>query len=299
MAIPGIQALQNAGNLCAIGVPSQNQDILPTLQDFARQAGIPFFTFEKNGLSAQLLAWVSQSQADVVFMMTFPWRIPVDVLSAFPNKLYNFHYGLLPEMRGADPVFESIRQQKKESGISVHRVDEGIDTGAVVFRHAVPLQPDVTHGILCTQLSYLGAQIVPVLLQLLQNGQEPIVSADNSNAQYFRKPGLGEVCINWEMQTASDIHALVRACNPWNKGAYTQWNGWNMRVVNTSVVEAASNPTVYPGTIVSADAQQGIRVACKNNTQLSIEYIYTDEGFMPAHKLLAFGIKTHDRFSNF
>jgi len=299
MAVPAIQALQASGNLCGIGVPEHNQDVLPMLQDFARQARTVFTVFEKPTLAERLTEWITQTGADAVFMMTFPWRIPTDVLNAFPDKLYNFHYGLLPEMRGADPVFESIRQQKTESGISVHRVDEGIDTGTVVFRHAIPLQADITHGLLCTQLSYLGAQMAPAMVQMLQAGQGFQPQANGAEARYFRKAGLGEVCINWETQTASDVHALVRACNPWNKGAYTQWNGWNMRIVNTRVVDAASETETKPGTILLADAQKGIHVACKNNTQLHIEYIYTDEGFMPAHKLLAFGMKQHDKFSIF
>lgn len=300
MALPAIRALQASGNLCALGVPQKNTELLPFLHDFARQAGIGFAVFGKQNLAADLAAWIKTNAADAVFMMTFPWRIPTETLGLLPEYWFNFHYGLLPEMRGADPVFECIRRQKTETGITVHITDDGMDTGPVVFRHAMPIQPDVTHGLLCTQLSYLGAQLAPVIVRMLAEGAVPkTAQADDGLANYFGKPGLSEVCIDWNTQNASDVNALVRACNPWNKGAYTQWNGWNIRIVGASVAETEGEGSPDPGTVTGADLQKGIRVACKNNTRLHIEYIYTDEGFMPAHKLLAFGLKPHDRFSTF
>ena len=298
MAIPSIQSLHASGHLCATGVPAQNEDVQPFCEMFAAQTGTPCTRFGKENLKEHLETWLVSCRADYVFIMTFPWRIPTVLLNERPGVFYNFHYGPLPEMRGADPIFESIRQQKAETGITVHAVTERIDAGPQLFKQIIPLDFDMTHGYLCTQMSYLSPRILPAVLQNLQNEKNQTESAvpTAETGGYYKKPGLKEVCINWNMQTASDVHALVRACNPWNKGAYTQWQGWNIRIPYTAVVEG--NTSEPPGTVLAADPQNGIRVQCKENI-LKIEIIYTDEGFMPGHRLTTFGIKPGDRFSNF
>ena len=298
MAIPSIQSLHASGHLCAMGVPAQNEDVLPFCEMFAAQTGLPCTRFGKESLDGQLETWLSSVKADHVFSMTFPWRIPTGLLHKHVGVFYNFHYGLLPEMRGADPIFESIRQQKTETGITVHAVTERIDAGPRLLKQIIPLSFDMTHGHLCTQMSYLSTRILPEVLQNLQNGMNHTDSASpmGEAGGYFKKPGLKEVCINWNMQTASDVHALVRACNPWNKGAYTQWQGWNIRIPYTAVVDG--HTAQPPGTVIYADTQNGVRVQCKDKI-LKIEIIYTDEGFMPGHRLTSFGMKPGDRFSNF
>ncbi len=292
MAVPALQTLHGMGLLCAIGVPENNADIMDFCSVFAAQTGIPLQLFRKEDLAAQLNNWVETSRAETVFMMTFPWKIPAEVLSG-QAKFYNFHYGLLPEMRGADPVFESLRQQKKETGITVHAVEKGIDRGPVLFRQPLPLSADMTHGLLCTQLAYLGARIIPEVLNSLQHTGQ---AQDESGARYFKRPGLAEVCVRWESQDAAAAAALARACNPWNKGAYTQWNGWNVRIVEATPVQADANGAL-PGTVLSIDREGGLCVQCKDNTQLKIDIIYTDEGFMSGHRLLSFGMKKGDRFT--
>lgn len=292
MAVPALQTLQGMGKLCAIGVPENNMDILDYCSAFSAQTGVPQRHFRKEGLAEQLQSWIREQQIDVVFMMTFPWKVPAEVLNG-PAVFYNFHYGLLPEMRGADPVFECLRQQKKETGITVHAVETGIDRGAVLFRQVLPLSPGITHGMLCTQLSYLGARIVPEVLTSLNKSLQP---QDEEAARYFKRPGIAEVCIRWENQDAASAAALARACNPWNKGAYTQWNGWNVRVVDATPL-AENTGTALPGTVLSIDTEGGLRVQCKDNTQLKIDIIYTDEGFMAGHRLLGFGMKKGDRFT--
>jgi len=291
MAVPALQTLHGMGKLCALGFPENNTDILDYCSAFSAQTGVPQRLFRKEGLGEQLRSWTSEQRVDVVFMMTFPWKLPAEVLNG-PAAFYNFHYGLLPGMRGADPVFECLRQQKTETGITVHAVEKDIDRGAVLFRQVLPLPGDTTHGMLCTWLSHLGARIVPEVLASLSKDLQP---QDESAAQYFKRPGIAEVCIRWEAQDAAAAAALARACNPWNKGAYTQWNGWNVRVVEATPL-ATTAGTALPGTVVSIDSQGGLCVQCRDNTQLKIDIIYTDEGFMAGHRLLSFGMKKGDRF---
>ena len=91
---------------------------------------------------------------------------------------------------------------------------------------------------------------------------------------------------------------MVNACNPWNKGAYTQWNGLNIRLLEVSQTNSTLNSTKPPGTILEIDENKGLIIQCYNNTLLRINTVYTEEGFMSGHKLLAFGIKNGQKFTS-
>lgn len=294
MALPAIQSLYDMGFLHTIGVPSGNTDIMDFCLVFAKQKNIDLFILKKETL-AQQLHQLMVVGVQYVFSMTFPWKIPVEAINRYSGKFYNFHYGLLPEMRGADPVFESIRQRRTETGITVHSIEEKIDCGAVVMRKGLLIDSFITHGLLCTKLSYLGANILSELLPLIKNNVKS-TPQNELQANYYKRPEAQDVCIHWETQDALSVQALARACNPWNKGAYTQWNGWNIRIVEAVTTESIPETSQIPGTVLSIESTGEVTVVCSGNTLLDIAIIYTDEGFMQANRLSGFGMKKGDRF---
>ncbi|WP_307456314.1 methionyl-tRNA formyltransferase [Chryseobacterium sp. SORGH_AS_0447] len=263
----------------------------------AKQYAIPLFIITKKNSSDQIKQIINISGADAVFTMTFPWKISAEIIDLYPGKFYNFHYGFLPEMRGADPVFETIRSRAGQSGITVHAIDQYIDKGNIILKKKIPVTADMTHGALCTHLSWLGADLLNELLNLLQSHFKG-TKQDESQAQYYPKPGASDVCISWEKQDAEDIEALTRACNPWNKGAYTQWKGWNIRVVEATAVQNVNDHTGFPGTILTLDKENGLIVKCTHNSYLRLDIVYTEEGFMSGYKLSAFGLKKGGQFLN-
>ncbi|GEN76084.1 formyltransferase family protein [Chryseobacterium hagamense] len=296
MAFPALQSLLMAGRLCALGVPENNIEITEFCSMLSKQSGIPLFIMAKENSSDMIKEMINISGADAVFTMTFPWKISSEILILYPGIFYNFHYGLLPEMRGADPVFETIRSGAGQSGITVHVIDKCIDKGPVILKKSIPVSADLTHGGLCTHLSWLGANLLNELLNLLQSYYKG-TKQDENQARYYPKPGASDVCISWEKQDAKAVEALVRACNPWNKGAYTQWNGWNIRVVEATVINK-NHYTGFPGTILSLDKENGLIVRCSQQSDLKVDIVYTEEGFMSGYKLSAFGLKKGEQFMN-
>lgn len=298
MAIPALQTLQATGFLCAIGIPEGNTDVIDFCMALSKQSGIPLFIFRKENFSAQIEELKENHRPRYIFTMTFPWKLSPQILGKYPHEFYNFHYGLLPEMRGADPVFETLRSNARETGITVHAIEDKIDTGAIILKKTLPITKNMTHGILCTHLSWLGANLLNELIALLNNGFKG-TQQDHLKAKYYTKPGTADVCISWQKFDAQTIECLSRACNPWNKGAYTQWNGWNIRIVETTIVEKIKDHHLdSPGTILSLNEENGLIVKCNNETQIRLDIIYTDEGFMSGHKLSAFGLKEGNRFIN-
>jgi len=295
MAIPALQSLHSSGQLYGIGVPEGNTDVIDFCTMISKQSGIPLIIMKKEDFSLQFHELIGKADPEYIFTMTFPWKISDEILKKYPAKFYNFHYGLLPEMRGADPVFQSLKNQAKETGITIHAIEEKIDSGAIVLKKTIPIRSNMTHGILCTNLSWLAVNILTELLPLLKKGFQG-TEQENGKAKYYKRPQAEDVCISWQKSDAHEIEALSRACNPWNKGAYTQWNGWNIRVVEATVIEKINDLPNPPGTILSLSEESGLIVKCSNGTQLRLDIIYTDEGFMSGHKLSAFGLKKGGQF---
>lgn len=301
MALPAIGQLLHARILCAVIVPALNNDLLQECRHMMAGSGIPVSAVEQARLTDTIRSWATEGIAQAVLLMTFPWRIPREALDAFPGKVFNFHYGLLPEMRGVDPVFESIRQQKPESGVTIHLATDKLDRGPIVYRKAIPLDVGTTHGLLCSRLGILAAQLCgETWLTGLASGRDPDVQAqDEAAAVYYGRPQLKDVTIDWNSMDSNKVHALVRACNPWNKGAYTAIKGWNIRICGFSFSEELhGGPALPAGTIVRADTKDGVEVLCNDGKMLRIDTVYTDEGIFDGKKLVQLGLRAGDRFTN-
>lgn len=299
MAIPALQELAAQKVLAAVGIPETNADLLQELGYFLHGTEVPIRSLTKASREQETAAWLKTLGTDYVFLMTFPWKIPAGFVDAFSGRVYNFHYGLLPETRGNDPVFESIRGQLSETGITVHAVTDTIDGGPVLAVHKIPLSEGMTHGWLCTQLGMLGGQLCRALLPFLAaNPNPPLQAQPEGEGRYFPRPGIKDVVIDWAGMDSSRIHALVRACNPWNKGAYTHCRGWNFRLVSVSLPDEPALPAdTLPGTIIGLDGIQGAIIYCKDNKALKLEVFYCDEGFFEGKALPRFGLQKGDRLT--
>ena len=93
-----------------------------------------------------------------------------------------------------------------------------------------------------------------------------------------------------------ELIALIKASNPWNKGAYTVVNGMPFRVLEVTPANANEPISAPPGAIVVSDAQQGMFVACKGGKLVRIDIVYTVEGYMTGFQLNRLGIQAGNAF---
>jgi len=85
-----------------------------------------------------------------------------------------------------------------------------------------------------------------------------LIDQDHTKAKYYHRPELEDVTINWEKQESHQIYALVKACNPWNNGAYTSVRGIMLRLVEVTLPDEGIEEGKTPGTIIKADQMEGI-----------------------------------------
>jgi len=296
MAIPAMQQLYMGGHLKAIVVPEKNHSLFGLLQQMLSGTGITLVTVNKKNLETVLVKIAAENNISTAWLMTFAYIIPKSLLSLLPGGFINFHYGLLPQYRGANPVLAQMLNGEKESGITLHRVDENIDTGPVILQQRIPIAGDDTFGMQLQKLGMLGASMALQLLQLYQSGPLPSFPQDESQARYFKKPTARDLMINWETMNSDQIIRLINACNPWNKGAGTVIKGRVICFTHAEKVADKVEEKKLPGTIIALDEQHGLKIVCSDDIMIIVNIIYTPEGIFPGNKLAAFGVKINDKF---
>jgi methionyl-tRNA formyltransferase len=179
--------------------------------------------------------------------------LPQAVLDLPRRGCLNIHASLLPRWRGAAPIQRAILAGDAETGITIMQMDAGLDTGAMLTKHATPIQPDDTTASLHDRLAELGARsIVAALAKLDTLVPQP---QDATLATYAAKIGKEEARLDWT-QDAATLARSVRAYNPF-PGAFSSLGGDNVKIWRAAAVAGSGTP----GTILQAD-RNALVVAC-------------------------------------
>jgi methionyl-tRNA formyltransferase len=297
IAIPGIKEFLFYGKVAAIATTRRNKEMQHILQQLMKDTGVPLLILDKKEYKQQLAGAIKEYEVNVGLLMTFPFIIPKEILELPAKGFINFHYGLLPSCRGPQPILRHLLNNDKEAGVTIHKVDEGIDTGAVIMQEKVSIEETDTYGTLQTKLAFFAAKQAANLLKILSFGTIiPATPQNEEQAVYYEMPNAQELTINWNEMTASQIIRLANACNPWNKGAGTTISEWFI-----GITEAATDDKIYeddqpPGTVVVCNKEEGLLVNTSDKKRLKINIIYTQEGFFSGHRLTDFGITPGMRF---
>ncbi len=166
-------------------------------------------------------------------MAAYGLILPPAMLSAPRRGCLNIHASLLPRWRGAAPIQAAILAGDTESGITIMRMDEGLDTGPMLLAEAVPIGPRTTAATLHDALAELGARLV---LRALEEDPDPRPQPE-AGATYAPKLAREDGLIDWSREAAS-IERQVRALNPW-PGTFTPWAGTTLKVADCVQADAA------------------------------------------------------------
>ncbi|MBL0268434.1 MAG: hypothetical protein IPP99_07170 [Chitinophagaceae bacterium] len=290
IAIPAIREFLFYGKVGAIVVTKRNKEMQQLIRSMTENHPVPLLIVTKADYKARLTAAISEYGINVGLMMTFPFIIPEEIWSIPEKGFINFHFGLLPECRGPQPILWHMLNNDKEAGVTVHKVDGGIDTGEIIMQERIEIAEEDTYGSLQAKLGFIAARPAANLLKILSFGtMVPSRPQDESKARYFEMPTAKEITIRWNM-TASAIIRLVNACNPWNKGAGAMVNNWLIGIAEAEMAGEAADD-LAPGTIITCDRENGLQVKTADQKKLKLTIVYLQEGFFSGHRLSQFGIE--------
>ncbi len=153
------------------------------------------------------------SRHEALVVAAFGQILRPDTLYAASEGAYNVHASLLPKYRGAAPVERAIMEGETQTGVSIMRMDEGLDTGPVALQRRVEISPEMTGGELTELLAHVGAKAVVESLTSLEAGRLTLVEQNNLHATYASKLSEEDKIISWE-RGVEEVHDLIRALSP-------------------------------------------------------------------------------------
>ncbi len=213
---------------------------------------------------------------DLIAVAAFGKLLRRDVLNLPPRGCLNVHASLLPRWRGASPISAAIAAGDAATGITIMRMDPGVDTGPLLAQRGEPIRPDDTTGALSERLAALGAELlVETLPDWLSGGIQP-QPQDNALATHCGLLRKEDGRIDWA-RPAADIERHIRAMSPW-PAAWTTWDGKLLRVLRAATAPGA--PGEPPGMAVS-DGRTA-RVQCGDGALELIEVQLEGKRPMPA-----------------
>jgi methionyl-tRNA formyltransferase len=291
-AFPLLDWLKTQGALVGVAMLEQKSDFADDLKMVCQQQKITLQILKNDTLSQQLSTWIIDNQVDVVLVLGFSKKIPASLLNLPRFGFFNIHFGKLPKYGGSFPVFWQIKNQEKEGVLTIHRMDENYDTGPIAVEIPFEIKPTNTFGIVEANYSYKAINGVFQLLDSILKNNLVLKPQTAKKPHFLPKPMLKDLIIDWKTMQAEEIVALIRACNPWNRGAITRING-----VDVKIIEAQS----YPLDIKKAGTvfhlyKNGMEVSCIKNKALDIKIIYSQFGYLSGDSLGAFVIKNGDVF---
>jgi methionyl-tRNA formyltransferase len=153
------------------------------------------------------------STHDALVVAAYGQILRPDTLYAAREGAWNVHASLLPKYRGAAPIERAIMAGERETGVTVIRMDEGLDTGPMAVQRAVEIPPDMTGGELADLLADLGAKAIVEVLEEIEAGEVNLTDQDSLHATYAPKLSDEDLVIRWEAG-AREVANLVRALSP-------------------------------------------------------------------------------------
>jgi methionyl-tRNA formyltransferase len=199
--------------------------------------------------------------SDIMIVVAYGLILPKVILDAPKLGCLNVHGSLLPKWRGAAPIQRSIWAGDTETGVTIMQMDEGLDTGAMLLKQALPIQANDTSATLYQKLAEIGPQ---ALIKTLDNLSELTPETqDESLATYAHKLSKQEAKIDWKM-SADQIERNIRAFNPWPVAFFSVQEN-NIKVHSAEVILSSDSASTNseqktPGEILKAD-KSGILIA--------------------------------------
>jgi methionyl-tRNA formyltransferase len=186
---------------------------------------------------------------DVMVVVAYGLLLPKSILDVPAFGCINVHASLLPRWRGAAPIHRAIEAGDRETGVTIMRMDEGLDTGAMLKIAKTPITLSHTTGTLTNELETLGAQTLISTLDALPALLDQAVDQPEAGITYAHKISKAEALIDWSQSTA-DITQKIRALNP-APGCFTVLSGQRIKLWEAITVPYRAGTTSAPGTIIS------------------------------------------------
>ncbi|MDP3935800.1 MAG: methionyl-tRNA formyltransferase [Alphaproteobacteria bacterium] len=254
--------------------------------ELAERHNIPVH-YPKTLRAPETQAELRSLRPDICVVAAYGFILPQAILDIPILGCINIHGSLLPRWRGAAPIQHSILAGDTETGITIMKMDAGMDTGDMLYKRSVPITVS-TSQMLFNELSLLGGEMI--VEYLLHSNRYPPIPQPVEGITMAPKIDKSMAQLDWR-KTAPELERQLRAFTPW-PGVFTVYNNIILKIGGLEILpELHSQP---PGSILN----ETLHIACGNGTVLAILALQRPGGKMlPTREFLkGFEVKTGHRF---
>lgn len=280
-----LQALLDQGEEVAgvITIPdSPGQKAPNPVKERALELGLPLLQPARlNDPGA--IARVKNLRPDLLVLAFVTDYVPRAMIDLATHGGINYHPSLLPKYRGGSAMNWAIIHGERETGVTIHQIDDGLDTGPIILQEKVAIDPDDTvKSLYFGKLYPLGVKMVAAAVRLIREGKARPVPQDETRASFQPVIQEADVRIDWRQSTPK-IYNLIRGANP-QPGAWTTFRGEKLKIWEAGLYQARGNP----GTIIAIPAGGGPVIATGDGAILAlrVQYGYSREK-IPADQFVA------------
>ncbi len=269
-AVEPLKALAKAGHeiVCVVTQPdkpkNRGKKLQPTeVKEAALALGLEVIQPEKIKGNEEFLEYIKSLNADIGVVAAYGKILPKEVLDAPRLGCVNIHASLLPKLRGAAPIQRAIMEGYLFSGVTIMKMDEGLDTGNMLSKKIISIA-GMTGSQLHDELMFIGAEMIVELLENLELEGEAVLKGeeqDHSKATYAHMISKKDGLIDFNKR-ADDILLQINALEPW-PSAYTFYKGEQVKLKDPEWYGSAREPREC-GTILDV-SKDGMVIQCNGD----------------------------------
>lgn len=222
------------------------------VKEKAMEYGIPVYQPVKVR-DPEFMAVLEELAPDMIVVVAFGQILPKAILDLPKYGCINVHASLLPMYRGAAPIQWAVIDGLEKTGVTIMKMDVGLDTGDMIAKEEIVLAEDETGGSLFDKLSEMGGPLLLKVMEDLEAGRATFTPQEGETCYAaMLKKEMGE--IDWK-RSAVEIERLIRGLSPW-PSAYTHLDGKTLKLWVAEVMPDANKAMGVPGEVVHVTKQQ-------------------------------------------
>ncbi len=235
----------------------------PPIKIFAEQNNLPIF----QPLSLKNFSVSELPEFDLFVVAQYGKIIPLSIVDAPGYGTLNVHTSLLPKYRGASPIQTALIHGEKETGVTIMKMDQGMDTGPILLQKKISIGPNKTFESLDADLAQVGAQALIEAIPGYIEGTLVPEPQDDSQATLTKILSREDGKVDWN-KTTDEIYNLYRGLTPW-PGIWTMWNGKRLKLLSIK----PGNTHISPGQVQSQgkSVSIGTQDGCIEVLELQLE----------------------------
>ena len=237
MAYIGLDGLFMAGvNIVGVMGPKKEHNMYEDFRNFVYSRRLNYIEYNELD-EPELIQKIQELDVDAAVVCSFNYKIPKVLLNATKDGFINVHPSMLPKYRGGNPYSRVIMNGETETGVTIHFMDEGFDTGDIIAQKAYHIHSKATMGTLFNELNVIGIELLLQVLQAYETQELPRIPQPKGD--FISGKGLDDrdIYINYN-KTAEEIERFIRGLNPFIN-ASTTFRGNLMKIMKAEVASDA------------------------------------------------------------